>query len=139
MVFQANFSTLADEIAQRVLNAKTESEKKECVGEFSTIIAFKTQQQAKIERHEKYQLVFAAFIIILYLTTNILIAALISKAFVHDVKMIKKIPTYARVIDGKIFIALITGVVIQTGAAFAIVTRFFYKVSLHEKKAALNI
>jgi hypothetical protein len=119
-------SAALDAIANDILAASTQKEKYTAIMKAKRVIAFKTTEELKRDREEQFRSKFTWFVIGLYVVTTGCIFYLIFSAFQFDLRMIELRETYTRLIDAKVVIGLITGVVLQAGAAFAILAKFVY-------------
>jgi len=127
MAIAGDTKVLIDGVAKRILDTQDVSQKIEVARELSEFINIKTTSEIKKQRDEQFRSNFTWFVIALYVVTTGCIFYLIYKAFFFDLDMIgQKSEKYTRLIDAKVVIALITGVVLQAGAAFAILAKFVY-------------
>lgn len=121
---KGNRSEIIDSVARNILNSENIDEKEKFLESFKDI----AKKEIIKTKEAFYRRCFTGLVIAIYLTTNVLIGYVILKAFHLDIYYIKSSEIKIdRLIDGKVIIALITGVVIQTAASFGILTKYVYE------------
>lgn len=127
MAIRADISNSIDEISRGILSANGSDEKIKKIHEFSNFVYMKTKEDILKDRREAYRSRFTWLIILLYIASTVIVFLLVINAYRFDLKMIEVNPDgYSRMIDSKVIIALISGVVVQTAASFAILTKYIY-------------
>jgi hypothetical protein len=127
MAIKANISGSIDDISRSILNANSTDEKIAKIHDFSNFVYIKTKEDILKDRKEAYRSRFTWLIILLYVASTVIVFLLVIDAYRFDLGMIESNPNgYSRIIDAKVIIALISGVVVQTAASFAILTKYIY-------------
>lgn len=70
---------------------------------------------------------YAYACLILFIITNAAVGALLCSAFYYDIKFIESGKTLERLITPQVMMALIAGITVQTGTAFLLITKYFFK------------
>lgn len=122
---RGNQSKILDSIARNIIEAETAEEKTEILSSFRNMIELKSRNEVLQEKEVLYRRLFTGLVIAIYVTTNVLIGFILIKLFYLDIAQYAT-ENYVRVVDGKVIIALITGVVVQTAASFGILTKYVY-------------
>jgi len=125
---RGNKKDIIDSIARNIISAPDAAEKEKLLSSFKEVIETRSRKEILNEKDVLYRRWFTGLVIGIYITTNILIGYLVLRAFHIDISLYEHNPEkYSRLIDGKVVIALITGVVVQTAASFGILTKYVYE------------
>jgi len=128
-------SDIIDSIARNIISAADQAEKEKLLLSFKDVIETRSRKEILNEKDVLYRRWFTGLVIGIYVTTNVLIGYLVLRAFHIDINLYEhNLEKYSRLIDGKVVIALITGVVVQTATSFGILTKYVYHKDEVKKK-----
>lgn len=116
-----------DSAARQILAAETTEGKTAALDKIFEDVREQSRKELLAEKESVYRRRFTTLVIVIFLATNLLIGFVVLTAFSNDMSLYDPTTGYVRIIDAKVIIALITGVVVQTAASFGILTRYMYQ------------
>ncbi len=111
--------SLKEELAEE----QDKSKKKELIEELTEATKNITKTNTYKDVNKLFRILFSCFIFIIFLLLNIFVIYLIYEGFHQDIYFLEKDVNYDRLINFKVILVLISGVVIETSIAFRLLAK----------------
>jgi hypothetical protein len=124
-------------LKNQIINEPDSKKKEEIVGNIEKITKEITTNEVHEKVNKTFKIIFSILVSIIFLALNIFVAIIIWDSFCFDLEMLRNdsFNEYKRLIDQKVLIALITGIIVETAIAFRLLAKHvFNDVSLSENK-----
>lgn len=117
------------------LESSLESEgKKQLLDEIITEVNKDTKDKVYHDIDRTFKVAFSVALTVVFITLNFFVVYLITTILENDITQIYLDPKYKPIIDQKVIIALVTGVIAETALAFGLLARYVFKIDTKNKK-----
>lgn len=115
-------------LKNQIMSESNKDKKKELIEDIEKITKNVTTSEVHEKVNKTFKIIFSILVSVIFLCLNIFVAIIIWKAFCFDIEALRDnyIEEYKRLIDQKVLIALITGIIVETAIAFRLLAKHVF-------------